>query len=381
MPRQPHPPPGVEQRGEADQQHGDPGPVVVVLGPGDVLGVARRRRTLARRVGARARFRLRAAPTLVEPRLQRRNGEVRVVGAGQARQARRVTLHDLGPRDVVVRQVHGGRERGERGGDGQHHDADRDLALDEAPYTLQLRAAAGPVSGEAVQQRKVAHAERQQDGQHRTLRGGHGTIGGAVEGLRPSKVPAPEAKDPHTDKHHARRGLARVSPSHSPRERGREAQRLEEGCQPAEPQRRSGLVQQRRGEQRRPGLRAGDGVAVADGGRRQRQRGGAERGTAPRSGGRAGRGQRGDRQRGQRHARSDPYEAGAQRHADGRLQRRREGHGLQRGRRESRRERGSGGRQHPMARQGQQPRSLGAFRLARKRRGDKDEERDAPPHG
>lgn len=245
MPHPRHPAPGVEQRGEADGEHGEAGPVVVVLGPRDVLGVARRQFALAGGEGARTLVRLRAAPARVEPRLQRGDGEVGLLGAGEARRARGPAFDDFRPgRPVSGGQVHGGRERGERGCGGQHGDADGGLALDEAPHPRQRRAVGG--RGEAVQQREVARAEQEQRRQHRSLRTGHGTVGGAVDRFRPAEIAAPEAEDARPDQRYARCGLARVEPPRAPRQRRREAQRQEEGRQPAEPQRRAGLVQERR---------------------------------------------------------------------------------------------------------------------------------------
>ena len=53
MPGQGNPAGRIQQGGEPDQKHHDAGPVVVVFGPGDVLGVARRQQALAGGEGLR----------------------------------------------------------------------------------------------------------------------------------------------------------------------------------------------------------------------------------------------------------------------------------------------------------------------------------------
>ncbi len=134
VPRQGDPAGRVQQRREADQQHHHPGPVVVVLGPGDVLGVARRQQALAGGEGLRlGRLgRLAPLPFGIQLRLQGGKGQVGMARAVEARPGRGEALGDLAPGHPVLRQVGGRGDGGEGGGDGEHGDAEDDLRLDEA---------------------------------------------------------------------------------------------------------------------------------------------------------------------------------------------------------------------------------------------------------
>ena len=134
VPGERHPAAGIQQRRQAHQQHHDARPVVVVLAPGDVLGVARRQQALAGGEGLRpfGGALLLGLPFGVQLVLQRRNGQVLVARAGQSRRGRGEALLHLMPGHPVVQQVLRRRHAGQRPRDGQHGNTERDFAFDES---------------------------------------------------------------------------------------------------------------------------------------------------------------------------------------------------------------------------------------------------------
>ena len=167
------------QREDADRDHEQTGPMVIVFRPGNVVGIARRQFPGTWNEGdLRGRFTLFGFG--VQLGLQRRQRQIGVVGAGEARPDRGVAFDDLRPGDAVVDQIDGGWDRGQGCGREEDGGADAEFDLSEAPHTGDGGRGVGP---QFLSEEKIHAAEAQQHQEHRDLGADHDPVGGAVEAV------------------------------------------------------------------------------------------------------------------------------------------------------------------------------------------------------
>ena len=256
----------VQQRQAADQQHEQPGPVMIVFAPSDVGRVARRqlagtrdggRRGLA---GARRRFGVKLG-------LQRRQRQRIVVGRSQPRPNRRVARRHFGPCRPVLRQVHAGGNGGERGGGKEDRDADAHLHFGEP---LQPQHGGARISPQPLDGEEIAQAEQQQGAEHGNLGRHHHAISSAIHRIPGADIgqahhAARQQDAAHTKHRHA--GKARADPAPG-RAFMHMAKRQQEARDAADPDRGAKLVQRLHRQQQPAAVEPGRGM----GGQRGRRK-------------------------------------------------------------------------------------------------------------
>ncbi len=122
---------------QADRQNDKAGPVVVVLGPCDVFGIARRQFPGTGDEGLRLVGVVRCLG--VKLRLQCRYRQIAMIGAAKPRPLRHHALGDLGETDALAWQIDGGRQRSQRCGREEQGDADADFSLGKAAQPQRRR--------------------------------------------------------------------------------------------------------------------------------------------------------------------------------------------------------------------------------------------------